>query len=104
MLVARDDRVHRRIIPSTDTVEAELVFVIREGRSHVRREELGRDLPDHDAAKIARLIWSPDRNPQSHLGNIAHTTGLGGGRHAVIGICFAHSVPERVAVDTCFDT
>jgi hypothetical protein len=47
--VAGNDRVDGRVVPSALTFEAELVFVIREGRGNVRGEELGCDLTDHDS-------------------------------------------------------
>ena len=42
VLVARDNRVNRRVIRSADTVEAKFVLVIREGRRRFRSEELRR--------------------------------------------------------------
>ena len=35
VLVARDDSVDRRVIPGAETVEAEFVPVVREGRRQV---------------------------------------------------------------------
>jgi len=58
VLVARDDRVDRRVIPRAETVEAEFVLVICERRGHFDGEELRRDLPDHWALNIPRPLPS----------------------------------------------
>jgi hypothetical protein len=49
VLVARDDGIDRRVIPSAETFEAKFVPVVRESRRQVCGEELGRDLADHRA-------------------------------------------------------
>jgi hypothetical protein len=67
VLVARDDGVDRRVIPSADTVEAKFVLVIREGGSHFRGEELGRNLPNHGAHHTTVFRVARQRKADSPL-------------------------------------
>src|SRR5262245_10026512 len=47
VLVTCDDSVHRRVLPSAETVEAKFILVIGQRRRDVHGEELGRNLVDH---------------------------------------------------------
>jgi hypothetical protein len=52
VLVARNHGIDWRILPRTQTFEAELIFVIGESGGKVRGEELRRDLTDHESSLV----------------------------------------------------
>src|SRR5438270_6819498 len=60
VLVARNDRVSRWVLPPPSTFEAELVFVVGESGRDVCGEELRRDLTDHAVQSSAdvSIPWS----------------------------------------------
>jgi hypothetical protein len=67
LLVARNDGVNWRVLPRTQTLEAKLSFVIGKGAGDVQGEELRRDLTNHGASLLQKMLGGVDRGSPAVL-------------------------------------
>jgi hypothetical protein len=58
LLIPRDNRVDRRVLPGAQTIEAKCVPVVGQSRRQIGREELGRDLADYGVLPRAAALSS----------------------------------------------